>query len=333
MQIDELVKKYAKKYGENVIFIVGDERIQKTDVIPTGSFLLDNALGVGGIPRGAFTEIFGQPGSGKTTLALHAVKEAQKLGLNALYVDFEHALDLRYVKSLGIDLHRMPLIQPKSGEDGLRIAEEFINNYDDLGLVVIDSVAAISTKQEIDGDIGDSHIGLVPRFIGKVNRKLAPVLLRKNIGWVYINQLRANIGAYAGGDITPGGKSIPYYAKVRIKLGSSKLPPKNGAVPGITVRADVVKNKLYAPYKRAEFRILFGLGIDRSYEIVNAAEQLGIIVKKGSWYANPETGETMGQGFEKVYEEFGEILESQVKESLTHISTDIDEIDFEEYDV
>lgn len=314
--LEKMVKEYSKKYKDTMVVVPGsDENVKREiDVISTGSLLLNDALGIGGYPRGRLTEIFGKNATGKTTLALHAIAEAQKEGLWALYLDFEHALDIQYMERLGIDLENILIIQADSGEDGFEIAEDILNTKsDNLGVIVVDSIAAINTRQEKGSGIGDQHIGLTARLINKIDRKFIPLIVRKNVSLIFINQLRANISGYGLSETTTGGKSIPYYASVRMRVNPAGYVEKNGEKIGIKSRVDIRKNKLSTPYKRAEIQILFGQGLDRANEVVNYLVDQGQIIRAGSWY-KLDDDTTLGQGAENTYQENQELLEQMIRE-------------------
>jgi recombination protein RecA len=333
LELEEIVKKFNKTYPEQTIIVPGSSKnpIVRVDVIPSGSPSLDRALGIGGFPRGRVTEIAGAESSGKTTLALHAVAEAQKLGLWALYLDFEYTLDIDYAVNLGVDMTKMILVQADNGEDGFRVLSDILNDKDtskDLGIIIVDSVAAIKTKHERDNEIGDSHIGQNARLLNSANRSLVPLLSQKNVALIYINQMRANIGMmYGPSEVTTGGKSIPYTASIRLKVSQGTKVDKAGETVAKLVRVDVIKNKLAPPYKRAELTITFGQGIDRGTEVVNELILRGIVKKKSSWFALASDGTSLGQGLSNVYENHKEILEALLEESNALLPAEIEKID------
>lgn len=313
-ELEKLVKKYSKKYKESMIMVPGSDEnpIKNVDIIPTGSLLLDKALGIGGYPMGSLTEIFGKESTGKTTLALEGLREAQKMGYWGIILDFEHALDAHYMENLGIDMNKVMIIQSDNGEDAFEMLEEIIiSEGDGLGIIIVDSIAGINTKAEAGSSVGDQHIGLTARLINKVDRKFIPLIARKNIALIFINQLRANIGGYGLSETTTGGKSIRYFARIRMRISPAGYVDKGSDRIGIKSRIDIIKNKLAPAYQRAEIQIIYGQGIDRANEVVNYLVDVGKIERAGSWYKLD--GETLGQGAENTYAENTDLLENLLR--------------------
>ncbi len=288
----------TKRFGDGVIMRLGEAAQLQVDVIPTGSLSLDIALGVGGIPRGRITEIYGPDGSGKTTLALHIVAEAQKRGGVAAYIDMEHALDPAYAAACGVDIQNLYIAQPDTGEQALEIAEALVRSGA-VDVVVIDSVAALVPRAEIEGEMGDSHPGLQARLMSQALRKLAGAIKQSNTAMVFTNQLREKVGVPFGNpETTPGGRALKFYASVRLDIRRVSGIKEKGEVIGSRTRVRVTKNKVAPPFRVAEFDIIYGKGISREGDILDLAVQYGIIEKRGSFYSY--RGENIAQGRENA---------------------------------
>ena len=311
-----------KNFGKGAIMKLGEENIQQIEVIPTGSLGLNVALGVGGYPRGRIIEIFGPESSGKTTLAIHAIAEAQKNGGIAAIIDAEHAFDRFYAQKLGVDVNSLLIAQPDNGEQALEIADQLISSAA-VDLVIIDSVAALTPKAEIEGDMGDNKVGLQARLMSQALRKLTATISKTNTTSIFINQLREKIGVMFGSpETTTGGNALKFYASVRIDIRKS-TPIKDGEeILGHLTKVKIVKNKVAPPFRRAEFDIMFGEGISKTGEIIDLAEEHDIIKKSGSWYSYGDT--KLAQGRDAVKKlladnpELAEELEAKIIEALNN---------------
>ncbi len=296
--LEAAVAHIEKQYGKNAIMKLGKSPEYNVDAISTGSMTLDLALGIGGVPRGRIVEIYGPESSGKTTVALHVVAETQKAGGIAAFIDVEHALDPVYAKALGVDVDELLVSQPDSGEQALEIAEELVRSGA-IDCIVLDSVAAMATKAEIEGDMGDNHVGLLARLMSQAMRKLTSVISKSNCVAIFINQVREKIGVmYGNPETTPGGRALKFYSSVRIEVRKGEVL-KDGSTPiGAKTRCKVVKNKVAPPFKEAEFEMIYGKGINRLGEIVDLAVEFDIINKSGAWFSY--NGQKIGQGRDKA---------------------------------
>ena len=322
--LEAALQQIEKTYGKGAIMRLGQNVGMTVDHIPTGSLSLDAALGIGGLPRGRIVEIYGPESSGKTTLALHAVAEAQKLGGEAAFIDVEHALDPVYAKALGVDVDALLVSQPDTGEQALEIAEALIRSGA-IDMVVVDSVAALVPRAEIEGEMGDSHVGLQARLMSQAMRTLAGAVGKSNCIAIFINQLRLKVGVvYGNPEVTAGGNALKYYASVRLDVRRTETLKVGGEPVGSHTRVRVVKNKVAPPFKEAEFDVMYGEGISREGELLDLAVKLEIIQKSGSWFNYKEN--RLGQGRDNTKEylknnpEFAAEIETLVRENLSRLN-------------
>lgn len=298
--LETALSQIEKQFGKGAVMRLGENKHMNVDHISTGSLSLDIALGIGGLPRGRIVEIYGPESSGKTTLSLHCIAEGQKNGGNVAFIDVEHALDPSYAAALGVDVDSLLVSQPDTGEDALEIAEALIRSGA-IDVIVIDSVAALVPKAEIEGEMGDSHVGLHARLMSQALRKLAGAISKSNCVAIFINQLREKVGViYGSPEVTTGGRALKFYSSVRIDIRKAEAIKVNGEIIGNHTRAKVVKNKLAPPFREAEFDIMYGEGISREGELLDLAVKADVVQKAGAWFSYD--GKRLGQGRDKVKE-------------------------------
>ncbi|MBE5912720.1 MULTISPECIES: recombinase RecA [Pseudobutyrivibrio] len=323
--LDAAISQIEKQYGKGSVMKLGEGANIQVETVPTGSVSLDIALGQGGFPKGRIIEIYGPESSGKTTLALHAVAEVQKQGGIAGFIDAEHALDPKYAKAIGVNIDDLYISQPDNGEQALEITETMVRSGA-MDIIVVDSVAALVPKAEIDGDMGDSHVGLHARLMSQAMRKLTGIVAKTNCVVIFINQLREKVGVMFGNpETTTGGRALKFYASVRIDVRRIEALKQNGEVIGNRTRAKIVKNKVAPPFREAEFDIMFGEGISREGDILDVGTNLDIIQKSGAWYAY--LGEKIGQGREnaKMYLKQNPEVREEIAEAIREHYAETDE--------
>lgn len=329
--LDAAILKLEKDFGKGTVMKLGDAGANvSVETVPTGSLSLDIALGLGGVPKGRVIEVYGPESSGKTTVTLHMIAEVQKRGGIAGFIDAEHALDPVYAKNIGVNIDELYISQPDSGDQALEIAETMVRSGA-MDIIVIDSVAALVPKQEIEGDMGDSHVGLQARLMSQALRKLTPVISKSNCVVIFINQLREKVGVMFGNpETTTGGRALKFYASVRMDVRRIETLKQNGEMVGNRTRIKIVKNKIAPPFKEAEFDIMFGKGISKEGDILDLATKLDLVNKSGAWYAY--SGDKIGQGREnaKIYlGQHPEIMEELEEKIRAHYHLD-DSVEKEE---
>ena len=312
-----------KQFGKGAVMRLGQNQTMNVDAISTGSLSLDIALGIGGLPRGRIIEIYGPESSGKTTLALHCIAEGQKKGGNVAFIDVEHALDPVYASALGVDVDSLLVSQPDTGEQALEITEALVRSCA-IAVIVVDSVAALVPRAEIEGEMGDSHVGLQARLMSQALRKLAGAISKSNCVAIFINQLREKVGVvYGNPEVTPGGRALKFYSSVRIDIRRIEALKSGGELIGSRTRAKVVKNKISPPFREAEFDIMYGKGISREGELLDLAVKLDVVKKSGAWFSFKE--ERLGQGRDNVKElfrnnkELSDKIEVEVMENINKL--------------
>ena len=314
--LDETLKQIQKLFGKGAVMRLGEREPVDVDAIPSGSLLLDEALGVGGYPKGRIIEIFGPESSGKTTLALHAIAECQKNGGRAAFIDAEHAIDPLYAKNLGVDINELILSQPDNGEQALEIAE-MLAGSGSINLIIVDSVAALVPQAELDGEMGDSSVGLQARLMSKAMRKIAGVLNKKECAVIFINQLREKVGVmYGNPETTSGGRALKFYASIRIDIRRTEAIKQGSEIIGNTCRVKIVKNKVSPPFKQCEIDIIYGQGISKEAEVLDRAVELGFIKKAGAWFEYNGNKIAQGRDAAKLYLKENESVYNELLEKI-----------------
>ena len=314
--LDETLKQIQKLFGKGAVMRLGEREAVDVDAIPSGSLLLDEALGVGGYPKGRIIEIFGPESSGKTTLALHAIAECQKNGGRAAFIDAEHAIDPIYAKNLGVDINELILSQPDNGEQALEIAE-MLAGSGSINLIVVDSVAALVPQAELDGEMSDSSVGLQARLMSKAMRKIAGILNKKECAVIFINQLREKVGVmYGNPETTSGGRALKFYASIRIDIRRTEAIKQGSEIIGNTCRIKIVKNKVSPPFKQCEIDIIYGQGISKEAEVLDRAVELGFVKKAGAWFEYNGNKIAQGRDAAKLYLKENESVYNELLEKI-----------------
>ena len=314
--LDETLKQIQKLFGKGAVMRLGEREAVDVDAIPSGSLLLDEALGVGGYPKGRIIEIFGPESSGKTTLALHAIAECQKNGGRAAFIDAEHAIDPLYAKNLGVDINELILSQPDNGEQDLEIAE-MLAGSGSINLIIVDSVAALVPQAELDGEMSDSSVGLQARLMSKAMRKIAGILNKKECAVIFINQLREKVGVmYGNPETTSGGRALKFYASIRIDIRRTEAIKQGSDIIGNTCRVKIVKNKVSPPFKQCEIDIIYGQGISKEAEVLDRAVELGLIRKAGAWFEYNGNKIAQGRDAAKLYLKENESVYNELLEKI-----------------
>ena len=314
--LDETLKQIQKLFGKGAVMRLGEREAVDVDAIPSGSLLLDEALGVGGYPKGRIIEIFGPESSGKTTLALHAIAECQKHGGRAAFIDAEHSIDPIYAKNLGVDINELILSQPDNGEQALEIAE-MLASSGSISLIIVDSVAALVPQAELDGEMGDSSVGLQARLMSKAMRKIAGILNKKECAVIFINQLREKVGVmYGNPETTSGGRALKFYASIRIDIRRTEAIKQGSDIIGNTCRVKIVKNKVSPPFKQCEIDIIYGQGISKEAEVLDRAVELGFIKKAGAWFEYNGNKIAQGRDAAKLYLKENESVYNELLEKI-----------------
>ncbi len=318
--LEQTLKEIEKTFGKGAVMKLGERPRVDVDVIPSGSLLIDNVLGVGGYPKGRIIEIYGPESSGKTTLALHAIAEAQKQGGRAAFVDAEHAIDPTYAKALGVDIDELILSQPDSGEEALEIVEMLASSKA-IDIIIVDSVAALVPQAELDGTMSDNQVGLQARLLSKATRKLAGILNKSNCAIIFINQIREKVGVvYGNPETTSGGRALKYYASIRIDIRRTEAIKQGSDIVGNTCKVKIVKNKVSPPFKSCEIDIIYGKGISKEGEILDMATELGLLKKSGSWYEYKGAKIAQGRESAKAYLlEHSEVADELIEQIKTGV--------------